>query len=329
MDLDFAQREFIRIRPDLEALESRIRHKLNKIVQSERIVNAVVTGRVKTVGSFSAKVVDKGQDYQPDPLSRMTDKIGLRVELLHLDDIEKVCSKIRAGDLGKIIREEDKRDALGVENIGYQGVHFDVCPNRPDSIPEPWRCVEIQVRTRSQGTWAMANHDISYKSPVDIPNSLRRRLSRMTVFMETFDEEVKRIRDELMNEPDYPIAKLIEELHAQRSRIGRPPTQSSGGLTRKMVSELLGELHDPLIVAHDIDKWMDNHESRVSTTIECYENVGRQFFVDRPEGLLAFFLISTDKYELADRWNQAGYDAKILEDLFLAWGEIVPSSDPF
>ena len=327
MDLESAQRQFLRIQPSLKRMERQLRDALHEIIRLERIIHATVDSRTKTVASFSAKVIEKGKEYQPDPLSRMTDKVGLRIELLHLDDVEKVSDRIRSTDIGHIIREENKRDGLGVEDIGYQGVHFDLLPHGPSDVPKNWRCVEIQVRTMSQGTWAIANHEISYKSPVEVPASLRRRLSRMTVFMETFDEEVKRVRDAVMSDEEYPVATLINELHSQRARIGRPPSQSSVELTRRMVAQLLGEHHNPFDIAHNIDSWMDDNEDHVTEVITQYKDVGRQFFVDRPEGLLAFYLISIDKYELAERWKREGYDEKTITDLYLAWGEVVPNSD--
>ena len=178
----------------------------------------------------------------------------------------------------------------------------------------------------AQGMWAMANHEIGYKSPIDVPDELRRRLTKMTVFMETFDEEVKRIRDEVMDDDAYPLARLLSELDAQRARIGRPPCRSSTNLTRRMVERLLGE-KDPVTAAENLRSWMDRNEEYVAEVISRYDGAGRQFYVDRPEGLLAFFLISTDKYGLADRWRESGDDPKVLEDLFIAWGAIVPAPD--
>lgn len=73
-----------------------------------------------------------------------------------------------------------------------------------------------------------------------------------------------------------------------------------------------------------MDAWVSKHEDKIKSVIEDYANTDRQFFVDRPEGLLAFFLIDSKKYELVDGWFQNGADEKLLEDLFSAWKVTFP-----
>lgn len=327
MDLEEAQSQFLRIRPALEEICSDLVLESTNMVRDARIVDAEVSGRVKTGGSFSAKVVLKGKDYQPDPLARMTDKVGLRVEVLHLDDIESIRLRVCDGLLGDVLKEEDKRASLGTRKIGYQGVHFDLRPRLPESVPAEWGVIELQVRTMAQGVWARADHEIAYKAPIEVPKELQRRLTKMTVFMETFDEEVRRVRNEVMTTEGYPEARLLNELAGQRARLGRSPERSSPALTYRIVTQLLGDDISPVEVAHDLDDWVERNEDQLKNVLARYEGIGRQFYVDRPEGLLAFFLISRDKYELADRWRAAGHEDKLLNDLFVAWGEALPDPD--
>lgn len=326
MELSEALDLFIRIRPGLEKLERGVAGAMKETLRQQRIGAAQVTSRVKTPGSFAAKVYARGAEYQPDPVARMRDKVGVRLEVLHLGDLPTICEAVRTS-LGEIeiLNEEEKHAELGVTGLGYQGTHFDLLPHALlDGIDAEYAVVELQVRTMAQGVWAQANHEIDYKSPIVLDDHLKRRMVRMTALMEMFDEEVRDVRTKVITDGRYPLARLLTVIDGIRARHGRAAT-GQPDLTREMVQVLLGDNIDPVRVATEIEEWADEQEPRLAAIFEAYSETGRQVFVDRPEGLLAFFLIDRRKFDVTENWWQSGaHEFVILEGLALAWGDPIP-----
>lgn len=66
--------------------------------------------------------------------------------------------------------------------FGYFGQHFvlalprDVVPEDVDTTEVP-RFFELQIKTLFQHAWSEANHDLGYKSPVDLSGDQQRRLA--------------------------------------------------------------------------------------------------------------------------------------------------------
>ena len=55
---------------------------------------------------------------------------------------------------------------------------------------------EIQVRTVLQHAWAEIEHDVQYKSPITIPDSIKRRFMALAGLLEIADREFQAIQDE-------------------------------------------------------------------------------------------------------------------------------------
>ena len=161
-----------------------------------------VTGRTKSVASFSAKA-NRTQDGRPlyaDPLQEVTDQIGVRV-------ITYVHSDVAA--VAELLDEEltilDDRD-LGEETaragrFGYASrhllVHTDAGDDlHPDLVGER---ASIQVRTVLQHAWAEFEHDIRYKGnvPEDAAADLDRRFTLAAGLIELADREFATIRERI------------------------------------------------------------------------------------------------------------------------------------
>lgn len=70
--------------------------------------------------------------------------------------------------------------------------------------------LEIQIRSILQHTWAEIEHDIGYKSELEVPKSIRRKFSRMAGLLELADQEFDAIRVELKNYKKTSDAQAIK-----------------------------------------------------------------------------------------------------------------------
>ena len=153
-----------------------------------------VTARTKTVASFAAKA-DRhldGRRLYTDPLSEITDQIGLRVITYLRDDVAAVANL-----LGEEMRLLDDRD-MGVETAsegrwGYASRHLLV------AVEGEQQPASVQVRTILQHAWAEFEHDIRYKGSIpeeDAPD-LDRRFTLAAGLLELADREFSAIRERL------------------------------------------------------------------------------------------------------------------------------------
>ncbi|MDF2823844.1 MAG: hypothetical protein K0R68_1252, partial [Mycobacterium sp.] len=150
--------------------------------------------RTKTVASFAAKAdrsVD-GQRLYSDPLTEITDQIGLRVITYLRDDVAAVANLLADG-----MRLLDDRD-MGLETAsagrwGYASRHLLV------AVEGEQQPASVQVRTVLQHAWAEFEHDVRYKGSVpdgDAPD-LDRRFTLAAGLLELADREFSAIRERL------------------------------------------------------------------------------------------------------------------------------------
>ena len=150
---------------------------------------AAVESRVKTESSLAGKLELKGGKYKG--LSDITDILGLRVITFYVDDVDKVASALERLFTIDWDNSVDKRRAHEIDSFGYLSLHY-ICS--VDGFPYRF---EIQIRTLLQHAWANMNHDIGYKSGVEVPKAYMRNLSRLAGMLELVDEQFSRIRVEL------------------------------------------------------------------------------------------------------------------------------------
>ncbi|WP_068117341.1 DUF429 domain-containing protein, partial [Nocardioides massiliensis] len=162
-----------------------------------------VSGRAKSLTSFAAKAsrtVD-GVPLYADPLTEITDQLGVRVVTYVTDDVDAVVDL-----LAEHHRILDDRD-LGLETasegrFGYSSRHLLLA--LPDVAPYtdvPCGAASVQVRTVLQHAWAEFEHDIRYKGTVpeaDAPD-LDRRFTLAAGLIELADKEFSAIRERIQS----------------------------------------------------------------------------------------------------------------------------------
>lgn len=156
--------------------------------------------RCKDIESLSRKV-QKKNSYTA--LSEITDLAGIRIITLFSSDVDSVATLIEREFLVDRDNSIDKRKAIEPDRFGYLSLHYVLSLNRQRSQLQEYKGLgdlkfEVQIRSILQHTWAEIEHDIGYKSTIEVPKPIRRRFSRLAGLLELADEEFIGIRRDLV-----------------------------------------------------------------------------------------------------------------------------------
>ena len=151
-----------------------------------------VTGRAKSVASFAAKAVREvdGTPVYDDPLTQITDQLGVRVITYLRDDVDAVASLL--GEQWAVLDDRDMgQETADDGRWGYASRHL--------VLQVPGRVLSVQVRTVLQHAWAEFEHDIRYKGtvPDEQAADLNRRFALAAGLLELADREFTEIRDRI------------------------------------------------------------------------------------------------------------------------------------
>ncbi len=185
--------------PQIEAATAGFVELITAIIDDAGINYLSITGRAKAPKSFAGKVVRRAEELT-DPLSEITDQVGVRVITYVQSDIQAV-----AGLLTEQFKVLEDRD-LGLEaasegRFGYASRHLLVSRDREATGYDPLRCASVQLRTVLQHAWAEFEHDARYKGdvPAEHVSDLDRRFTLAAGLLELADREFSIIRDRLQS----------------------------------------------------------------------------------------------------------------------------------
>jgi ppGpp synthetase/RelA/SpoT-type nucleotidyltranferase len=144
------------------------------------------------------------QNVYTNPAAELTDLVGVRVITQYPDHAEQAASVIRPEFQIDEEQSSDKLDDLNPETFGYRSIHLVARQHENDAairqaLGNMW--FEVQVRSVLQHAWAEVDHDIKYKSGVNFPRTLRRRLAAIAGGLETLDQafiDMRGTRDTLI-----------------------------------------------------------------------------------------------------------------------------------
>ena len=186
--------------PVYQRLESIVQKTLEDALTTNGLLVTAVSTRIKTYDSLAGKLAIKGAKYAS--LSDITDIIGARIITFYTDDVDRIAAV--AERLFEIDwhNSVDKRKLHQIDSFGYNSLHY-ICSlpkrlvNDPDCPALNTIRFELQLRTTLQHAWASINHDIGYKTGVEIPREYLRRINRLAGLLEMADDEFSRIRSEI------------------------------------------------------------------------------------------------------------------------------------
>lgn len=189
--------EYRDARPIFEKMKEVVLNSLQKCISENGIYVTAIEGRIKQEKSLAGKLELKGSKYQS--LQEITDILGTRVITFYSEEVDKISALVESVFDVDWSDSVDKRKIHNLQSFGYQSLHY-ICriPKKlffDASMPEinEFR-FEIQMRSALQHIWATIEHDIGYKSGVEIPNEYKRSLFRLAGVLELADEQFSTIR---------------------------------------------------------------------------------------------------------------------------------------
>jgi hypothetical protein len=107
------------------------------------------------------------------------------------DDVDKVAAIVKEQFRVDWKNSIDKRKRHDLTSFGYNSLHY-ICRLKEGELSDI--AFEIQMRTILQHAWSAMEHDIGYKSSVQLPPEFLRQFSRLAGMLELADDEFSRLR---------------------------------------------------------------------------------------------------------------------------------------
>lgn len=186
-----------------------LKEQLTNALRSHGIPYANITVRAKEISSF----VKKLRKYDDDCWEKTTDKVGAQLVVHTLEAVQQLYEVLKAGIEGlEYVGETDKSPSNRDPKVfGYSGLHVQMrFLDITAGGDEPIEC-EIQLRTQAQDAWAHVEHGLIYKPVIEPSPTIARKIERLSVLVEIFDEEVDSVIAELRQDPHYDSALLLHE----------------------------------------------------------------------------------------------------------------------
>lgn len=310
--LECARQRWENEKPKYEQLAKRIRDDLESCTATAGI-QAHISYRIKETASLLKKLWVKQKSYE-----ELSDKAGVRVVVLFLQDLHQVCDLIREAPWWEVVKEEPF--GIVYNEIGYRAIHFDV---RHCAFPE--LLCEIQARTVYQDAWAQASHFLQYKKDEHIPHDILRRIYRLSAVLEVADVEFDMIKKDIDKLPDtQPLSVLGELEHHYLQMVGTPYNRELSLEVINALMPLLSQLKD---LKGFIHTFVQNYGARLRGIYQKYlEAKGLpRLLLFQPESILIFACFQYDSHQLFSLWSQR-FPSEPLVELADIWGIRAPHS---
>jgi ppGpp synthetase/RelA/SpoT-type nucleotidyltranferase len=159
-----------------------------------------VTGRAKKPMSAAEKVSRKKYGR---PRTQLTDTIGVRVITSYSRGVEDVVRRLRDKYEIDDANSVDKRQSLGLAEVGYRSIHVVLTLGKIGATGEAAELllrskVEVQVRSIVDHAWAEIEHELRYKSGVELSREIQRRFAALAGALELVDREFDNLAQELV-----------------------------------------------------------------------------------------------------------------------------------
>ena len=189
--------EYREKRPLFEKLQAVVDGEIRRIVADNHLYVTAMESRIKKEKSLAGKLELKGHKYAT--LSDITDILGCRIITFYTEEVDKIAALIEKNFEVDWDNSVDKRRLLDLDRFGYMSLHY-ICSLPLERCEDPemheYR-FEVQMRPALQHVWATINHDLGYKTDIEIPREHLRNMNRIAGMLELADEQFSRIRMEI------------------------------------------------------------------------------------------------------------------------------------
>nr|WP_255622081.1 RelA/SpoT domain-containing protein [Tessaracoccus sp. OS52] len=111
--------------------------------------------------------------------------------------------------------------------LKYRSKQFDLYSHDvTDSKGQPLK-IEVQVRTSAVDAWYVVDHRFKYKTVVPPTEDMQRKLNRLIVLTELFDQEVGEVERKRREDPEFAKDRLYESLITTSERLTKGQTSTS------------------------------------------------------------------------------------------------------
>ena len=155
-----------------------------------------IESRLKEPGRLLDKLKRKGLNVSIDSMrDNIYDVAGIRVICNYISDVERIADFLVKQDDVTLIKRKDYIN--NPKANGYRSLH--VVVSIPIFLYEKIEIVpvEVQIRTIAMDFWASLEHQLRYSAKVDVPDELRLRLTQCAGAIQSIDEEMQEINEEI------------------------------------------------------------------------------------------------------------------------------------
>lgn len=278
------------------------------------LVKIPAAPRVKEIGSALGKVGRKGYT---DPVTQMTDLVGVRFVVLLSEQIDLICDVVRQEPSWSVEVSKDYQDEIeqNPKIFDYQSQHFEIRPKANFEIDGSAittdMCCEVQVRTLLQHAYAELVHDSIYKPVGPVPHKAERQVAKSMALMETTDELFCNTM-KLLTDANQPRNQLLDDLTAlYREKIGGQFLKADEKTNYAVLDEYRDVFRDGL--SADVGSFI---ERKKYIPIKTADRAPTNPFYAQPILLFVYWMASEmDPDEVTRRWPLPGY-LRELEMIF-------------
>jgi ppGpp synthetase/RelA/SpoT-type nucleotidyltranferase len=268
-----------------------------------------VSGRVKSHRSVIGKI------YRKPGIGRTWESLGDLVALKAIFPTQRAATDFTEWVQARTEWSPSLDEKTGApDQLKYTSMQFDLVDNLiRDSRNAPIK-IELQVRTAATDAWYVVDHRLRYKGTVELPDHLKRKLLRLTVLTELFDEEVEAVISHQAALPEYAVARLYERITAETDKLtaGYASTKRPEGLLEVLLTAYTA---DELEVIEDVvTAFLTEHATKLKTVLASHLHGSPDFVESRdwiyyePESLLIAERSMTRPAMLAERIRGSDFE---------------------
>lgn len=293
---------------------------LGSLDKTDKFLQIPPVPRVKETDSFLEKALVRKK--KSNPLTEITDQVGLRFVVLLLKDINivgQIIKSIHSWESSKN-RDYEQERLEKPDYFAYQSDHY-VVTNKISfeyediNIPAGISC-EIQIRTILQHAYAEMAHQSDYKPSIKLPaeeqKQIKRSLAKGSALIETADDVCKEIQNHFATYDTHTDSLLTKASELYKRICGEIATPKSR--LNLLISDVYREeLKD--LTTDTLDEWVNKNKTLIAAIINTHRDDSvfyRDSFV-----IILGWLVTNYRISVPKAWP---IDNQYLEDFYTHMG---------